>query len=144
MSALFERVYGIETTVDFQASDRTTLGGSLTLLGGEIDTGDDGDYAPLDGFRIPPLKLVAYVENETLPGWRNRLQALLSGSRDVFGDTTAFGRRPVESYFTLDYISSIQLGAGSLQLGIENRTYAEGIAKIANQGKTEDKYLART
>lgn len=115
-----ERVYGIETTVDFQASDRTTLGGSLTLLGGEIDTGDDGDYAPLDGFRIPPLKLVAYVENETLPGWRNRLQALFSGSRDVFPDTTAFGRRPVESYFTLDYISSIQLGAGTLQLGIEN------------------------
>lgn len=120
MSALFERVYGIETAVDYQPSDRTTLGGSLTLLCGEIDTGDDGDYAPLDGFRIPPLKIVAYVENETLPGWRNRLQALFSGSRDVFSDSTAFGRRPVESYFTLDYISSIQLGVGTVQLGIEN------------------------
>lgn len=132
-----ERVYGIETAVDFQPSDRTTLGGSLTLLGGEIDPGDDGDYAPLDGFRIPPLKIVAYVENETLPGWRNRLQALFSGNRDVFGDSTAFGRRPVESYFTLDYISSIQLGAGTLQLGIEN-LFEHQYFPIVSQSQSND------
>jgi len=114
-----ERVYGVEAALDAQAND-WQLGGSLTLVAGEIDRGDDEDYEPLDGFRIPPLKLAAYVENETLPGWRNRLQALFSGSRDVFGDTIAFGRRPVESYFTVDYISSIQLGSGTLQIGIEN------------------------
>lgn len=116
-----ERVYGIEAAIDAQPNDLWQLGGSLTLVAGEIDTGDNGDYKPLDGFRIPPLKLAAYVENETLPGWRNRLQALFSGNRDVFrDDSTAFGRRPVESYFTLDYISSIQIGSGTLQLGIEN------------------------
>lgn len=115
-----ERVYGIEATIDAQPNELWQLGGTLTLVAGEIDRGDDGDYEALDGFRIPPLKLTAYVENETLPGWRNRLQALLSGSRDVFSDSTAFGRRPVESYFTVDYISSIQLGAGTLQLGLEN------------------------
>ena len=115
-----ERVYGIEATIDAQPNELWQLGGTLTLVAGEIDRGDDGGYEALDGFRIPPLKLTAYVENETLPGWRNRLQALLSGSRDVFSDSTAFGRRPVESYFTVDYISSIQLGAGTLQLGLEN------------------------
>lgn len=115
-----ERVYGIEAAIDAQLSDRCQLGGTLALIGGEIDRGDDGDYEPLDGFRIPPLKISAYIENETLPGWRNRLQALLSGDRDVFGDTIAFGRRPVESYLVVDYISSIQLGSGTLQLGIEN------------------------
>ena len=67
------------------------------------------------------MKVVADVENETAPGWRNRLQALFSGDRDVFGDSVAFGRREVENYFTVDYISSIQLGeAGTLQIGIEN------------------------
>lgn len=115
-----ERIYGVEAALDFQPSDSWQLGGSLTLQGGEIDLGNDGDYTALDGFRIPPLKIVAYVENETLPGWRNRLQALLSGSRDVFGDSTAFGRRPVDSYLTVDYISSIQLGSGTLQIGFEN------------------------
>ncbi|PSO80471.1 MAG: TonB-dependent siderophore receptor [Cyanobacteria bacterium QS_4_48_99] len=115
-----ERVYGIEVAVDAQPSDNWQLGSSLTLLGGEIDQGDDGDYDPLDGFRIPPLKVTAYVENETSPGWRNRLQALFSGSRDVFDDSTAFGKRPVESYFIVDYISSIEIGSGTLQIGIEN------------------------
>lgn len=116
-----ERIYGVEAAVDIQPSDRTSLGGSVTLQGGEIDLADNGDYTALDGFRIPPLKVVAYVENETSPGWRNRLQALFSGDRDVFGDSVAFGRREVESYLTVDYISSIQLGeAGTLEIGIEN------------------------
>ncbi|URD53272.1 TonB-dependent receptor [Chroococcidiopsis sp. CCNUC1] len=116
-----ERIYGVEAAVDVQPSDRTSLGGSVTLQGGEIDLADDGEYTALDGFRIPPLKVVAYVENETSPGWRNRLQALFSGDRDVFGDSIAFGRREVESYLTVDYISSIQLGdAGTLQIGVEN------------------------
>lgn len=116
-----ERIYGVEAAIDTQPGDRWQLGSTLSLLGGEINTNEDGDYEPLDGFRIPPLKITVYVENETLPGWQNRLQALFSGSRDVFGDdSTLFGRRPVESYFTLDYISSIRMGSGTLQLGIEN------------------------
>ncbi|MEO1466032.1 MAG: hypothetical protein AAFR89_07345, partial [Cyanobacteria bacterium J06633_1] len=64
--------------------------------------------------------LTAYVENETLPGWSNRLQALFSGNRDLFADNTRFGRRPVDSYFVLDYISSIKMGSGTLQIGVEN------------------------
>ncbi|MBC1216861.1 TonB-dependent receptor [Trichormus variabilis ARAD] len=116
-----ERIYGLEAAIDAQPSSTWQVGGTFTLIGGEIDSNNDGDYESLDGFRIPPLKLTAYVENETLPGWRNRLQALYSGNREVFGNNnTAFGRRPVESYFTVDYISSIKLGAGTLQLGLEN------------------------
>jgi iron complex outermembrane receptor protein len=88
-----ERIYGVEAAVDVQPSDRWQLGGSVTLQGGEIDLADDGEYTALDG----------------------------SGDRDVFGDSVAFGRREVESYLTVDYISSIQLGnAGTLQIGVEN------------------------
>ncbi|MEA5506900.1 TonB-dependent siderophore receptor [Halotia wernerae UHCC 0503] len=116
-----EKIYGLEAAIDVQPSSTWQIGGTFTLIGGEIDTNNDGDYESLDGFRIPPLKITAYVENETLPGWRNRLQALFSGNREVFtSNTTAFGRRPVESYLTVDYISSVKLGAGTLQLGLEN------------------------
>ncbi|AFY58513.1 outer membrane receptor protein [Rivularia sp. PCC 7116] len=115
-----ERIYGVEAAIDVKPSPRFALGGTLTLTGGEIDINDDGNYGALDGFRIPPLKLTAYVENETLPGWSNRLQALFSGERDLFADNTRFGRRPVDSYFVLDYISSIKMGAGTLQIGVEN------------------------
>lgn len=137
-----ERIYGVEAAVDTQPSDRWQLGGSLTLLGGEIDQGDDGDYEPLDGFRIPPLKLTAYVENETLPGWRNRLQALLSGDRDVFGESAAFGRRPVDSYVTVDYISSIQLGSGTLQIGVENLFDNQYFPVVSQLQSTDTAYSA--
>ncbi|MDY6897388.1 MAG: TonB-dependent receptor, partial [Cyanobacteriota bacterium] len=94
-----ERIYGVEAAIDVKPSPSFAVGGTLTLTGGEIDINDDGNYSALDGFRIPPLKLTAYVENETLPGWSNRLQALFSGDRDLFEDNTRFGRRPVDSYF---------------------------------------------
>ena len=132
-----EQVYGIEATLDVQPSNDWQLGGSVSFVEGDIDTGDDGEYDPLDGFRIPPLILRAYVENETLPGWRNRLQALFSGSRDRFDDSTVFGRRAVESYFTLDYISSINIGSGTLQLGIEN-LFNDQYFPVVSQLQSED------
>ena len=84
-----ERIYGVEAAMSVKPSPSFALGGTLTLTGGEIDINDDGNYTALDGFRIPPLKLTAYVENETLPGWSNRLQALFSGNRDLFRNNTS-------------------------------------------------------
>jgi iron complex outermembrane receptor protein len=115
-----ERVYGLEGTVDAQLSDLWQLGGTLSLSAGEIDRTNTGTYTPLDGFRIAPLKLTAYVENQTTPGWRNRLQALYSGSRDVFANDAVFGQRAVNSYVTVDYISQLDLGPGTLEIGIAN------------------------
>jgi iron complex outermembrane receptor protein len=115
-----ERVYGVEATVDAQISESWLLGGTASWSEGEIDRTNSGTYTPLDGFRIAPLKLTAYVENQTTPGWRNRLQALYSGNRDVFANDTVFGQRPVNSYFTVDYISQVDVGPGTLELGIAN------------------------
>jgi iron complex outermembrane receptor protein len=109
-----ERIYGVEATVDWQPSDTWQLGGLISWSEGDIDPDDDGNFEPLNSFRISPLKITAYVENETLPGWRNRFQALFVGGRD---------RGPLvetDSYFVLDYISSIDMGPGSLQIGIQN------------------------
>jgi len=114
-----ERIYGLEATIDWQATERLRLGSTLSLIEGESDEDEDGDYLALTSSRIPPLKLTAYVENETLPGWTNRLQALFVGDRDrAFEADVDLG--PIDSYITVDYISSIRLGPGSLQIGIEN------------------------
>jgi iron complex outermembrane recepter protein len=115
-----ERIYGIEAAIDAQLSDTWLLGGTISWAEGETDLDDDDNFDPLNGFRIAPIKVTAYVENETSPGWRNRLQALFSGSRDRFEDETLFGQAAVDSYITLDYISSIQLGPGTLEIGINN------------------------
>lgn len=138
-----ERIYGLEAAIDTQPSSTWQFGGTFTLIGGEIDINNDGNYQPLDGFRIPPLKLTAYVENETLPGWRNRLQALFSGNREVFGNNiTAFGRRPVESYLTVDYISSLQLGTGILQIGLENLFNSQYFPVVSQLQANDTAYAA--
>ncbi|PSO48255.1 MAG: TonB-dependent receptor [Cyanobacteria bacterium SW_9_44_58] len=116
------RIFGLEATVDWQANSNWQLGGGLTWLGGESDSDDDGDFErPLNSSRIPPIKLTAYVENQTLPGWRNRLQLFALGDRDLAADRpNPSDPVPVDGYIILDYISSIKFGGGTLQLGIEN------------------------
>jgi iron complex outermembrane receptor protein len=115
-----QRNYGVEGTIDWQPVEDWQLGGTLTWFVGEADFPDDGEgFLGLRSPESSPIKLTAYIENQTTPGWRNRLQALFVGSRDRgFED----GVDPVEidSYFVLDFISSIELGPGELQIGIEN------------------------
>lgn len=137
-----ERIYGLEAAMDVKANDTLTLGGTFTLMAGEIDVANNGNYTALDGFRIPPIKITAYVENQTTPSWTNRLQALFSGSRNVFDNSTVFGRRPVASYFVLDYISSIKLGSGSLQIGIENLLDSQYFPVVSQLQSADSSYAA--
>jgi len=112
-----ERIYGVEATVDWQPGGNWQLGGTVTWQEGEFE--EDDEFLAITSERISPLKLTAYVEHETLPGWSNRLQLLLIGDR-----TRAFNAGteevPISGYVTLDYIGSIQLGPGTLSIGIEN------------------------
>lgn len=94
-------------------------GGTATWIEGENDANNDGQYLALNSITVPPLKLTAYVENQTLKGWRNRLQLLYSGDRDrAFEDGVEDGK--ISSFVTVDYISSIKIGQGELQIGIQN------------------------
>ena len=114
-----EEVYGVEAVLDYQINSQWQIGSSFSYVEGDNDPDDDGEFTPLTGFRIPPIKLTAYVENETLPGWRNRLQMLYSGARDrAFEEEVDF--QEVESYIVFDLISSLEIGEGTLSLGIQN------------------------
>ncbi len=113
-----ERIYGLEGTVDWQPGLTWSLGGTATYIQGEYDD-ENGRSLALDSSRIPPLKLTAYVQNETLQGWNNRLQLLYSGNCDrAFKDGS--DGSPISSYLTLDYISSVKIGSGQLQVKVEN------------------------
>jgi iron complex outermembrane receptor protein len=114
-----QRVYGVETAIDWQPGDRWSLGGTFAWLEGENDDDEDGDFTALDSLTIAPVKITAYVENETLPSWRNRLQLLYSGSRDR-GFNDGADDAPINSYITLDLLSSVSIGNGELALGIQN------------------------
>lgn len=136
-----ERVYGVEFTLDTQPSDNWGLGTSFTWTEGGADLNDDGDYeTPLNGFRISPIKITAYIENETLPGWQNRLQALYSGTRNPTGE--GFGLLEVDSYITLDLISSLNIGRGRLVLGVENLLNAEYFPVVSQLQGSDTSYSA--
>ena len=114
-----QRVYGVEATLDWQPSESWLLGTTLGWSEAENDPDDDGNYLPLNSGEISPLQLTAYVENETLPGWRNRIQLSYVGNRDRAFDE-GVENFPIESYTLVDLISSIAIGPGELQLGVEN------------------------
>ncbi|HEY9850889.1 MAG TPA: TonB-dependent receptor [Leptolyngbyaceae cyanobacterium] len=114
-----QRNYGVEATIDWQPAKKWQVGASLSYTFGENDEDGDGDFIALRSFEVQPWKLTGYVEHQTTPGWRNRLQVLYVGNRD---DAFEVGKDPVavNDYLLLDFISSIQLGRGTLFIGIEN------------------------
>ncbi|NEO26309.1 MAG: TonB-dependent receptor, partial [Kamptonema sp. SIO4C4] len=114
-----KRVYGLEATVDWQPADKWQLGGTLSWNEGGIDPNNDDDFEPLDSFEIQPLKMTAYLENQTTPGWNNRLQLLFVGGRDRAFEE-GVDNTEIESYAVLDYISSVDIGPGTLEIGIQN------------------------
>lgn len=114
-----QRNYGVEATVDWQPSDSWQLGSIFSWNEGESDPDDNGDFIAIRTADVQPLKITTYVENETLPGWRNRFQGLYVGGRDR-GFDAGVDAVETDSYFVLDYVSSIDLGFGSVQVGIHN------------------------
>jgi iron complex outermembrane recepter protein len=114
-----QRNYGIEASVDWQISRTWQVGGTLTWQESESNIDDDDEFEPLTGVFAPPWKATAYIENETSPGWTNRLQLLYSGSSNR-AFNAGVDRSPLEGYTLLDFTSTLQIGSGELSLGIEN------------------------
>jgi iron complex outermembrane receptor protein len=114
-----ERIYGVETTLDWQPSRNWQLGGSLSFQEGENDVDDDGEFLALGSGKITPLTVRAYLENQTTPDWRNRLQLIYVGNRDrAFEDDV--DPVAIDDYIVVDLISEVQLWGGTLNVGIGN------------------------
>ena len=139
-----QRNYGLEAAVDWQPSDVWRLGSYFSWSEGENDIDNDGQFLALGSLNVPPYKLGLYVENETTPGWTNRLQMLLVGDRDrAFNDGVDLFE--INSYVTLDWLSSLQLGQGQLTLGVENLLNTEYLPLTSQErigGFEERRYAA--
>lgn len=141
-----EKIYGVEATIDAQPVSRWNLGGTATWLEGRTDPSFSGNWTWLNSFRIPPVKLTAYVDHQTTGRWHNRLQGLYSGSRKHFGNRNVFGERDVLSYLVFDWISSVRAGRGDIQLSIENllnRQYFVRESQLLWSGRNDSLSAAR-
>ena len=101
-----ERIHGIEATLDYLTDDeKWGTGGTFTWMKGR-ERPDNGEWRDMTGYRIPPLKLTAYLQYRPNERWNNRIQANYFGGKDYRLDgVEGFGRRDVGSYFTVDLMS---------------------------------------
>lgn len=117
-----ERIYGIEGNADWLSADeRWGVGGTFSWLKGR-EKPDNGDWQDMTGYRIPPLKLTAYLQYAPDQDWSHRAQVTWFDSHDYRLDGVAsFGRRKVDGYATVDLISQYRLSADDqVSVGIQN------------------------
>ncbi len=76
----------------------------------------------MTGYRVPPLKVTAYVEVTPVDRLDIRVQGLLSGDRDYrLNVVQSFGRRDVEQYAVFDITGRYRpTDRDTITAGIEN------------------------
>ncbi|GLZ22800.1 TonB-dependent siderophore receptor [Burkholderia plantarii] len=118
-----ERIAGVEASVDYlSVSEKWGLGGSATYMQGRERPQGSPNYQDMTGYRIPPLKLTAYIEYRPTPHWNTRLQGTFYAARDYrLNGKIGFGRLDTSSYTTLDLMSTWQVTKqDKLTMGVEN------------------------
>ncbi|EYS93587.1 hypothetical protein CF68_26800 [Cupriavidus sp. SK-4] len=118
-----ERIAGVEASADYLSDSETWgAGGTFTWINGREQPQGSSSFQNMTGYRIPPLKLTAYVQYQPISTWSNRLQVTYYGGRDYrLNDQNSFGRREVSSYTTVDLISRYQVSKkDTITVGIEN------------------------
>lgn len=142
-----EKVSGVEATFDYlDDANVWGTGGSVTWMKGR-EKPQDGAEQDMTGFRIPPLKLTAYVSYSPTETWTNRLQATYFGSEDYrLNGKNSFGRYDVKTYTTADLISSFALNKkDTVTIGLENmfnRKYYPLYSQLLRSGNNTSHLVA--
>lgn len=138
-----QTIYGVEATLDVEPAEGWKIGGTYTFVEGDQTIAFNPEVrAPLNGFNIQPQKVTGYIEHLTVPQWqwRNRIQVLYSGSRTRSTEAFVSGLDPagdpfsMTEFFLVDLISSVKIGPGTLQFGVENllnRQYASPLTQTS-------------
>lgn len=116
-----ERIRGFEAAVDVRLWAGGSAGGSFTWSEGESLVEATGDWIALNGFRIQPAKTTLYLEHRAPAGWSTRIQLLSSANRDrAFEDGLTYGHLPIEAYTLVDWVGSLEVGPGRVDVGVQN------------------------
>lgn len=115
------KINGYEATADLSLTNEFELAVSYSYVDGEERGQNAQQFQKINGFSIPPNKFTAQLNYDSNKGWNSNLTMLYMGADDYRIDgNNAFGRRDTKSYAVVDWLNSLQLGQGKLQIGIEN------------------------
>lgn len=118
-----ERIRGVEGSLDVgEPDDRVRAGATATWITGRERPANAAASRTMTGYRVPPLKVTAYVEIAPIDRLDIRVQGLLSGDRDYrLNGVQSFGRRNVEQYAVFDISGRYRpTDRDTITAGIEN------------------------
>lgn len=140
-----DKVKGFELSAEYSDIDDWLIGASFAKSLGKIDSDGNGSYdTPMQNRRIPPASVTAHIEYTLAPGAYVRLQALYSGSRNEFPNTTIgnFHTGRVHPFTTFDLASRFQLTpSADLSVGVRNLLNRDYYTNYSEGYNTNDNYL---
>lgn len=135
-----EEIHGAEATLDVAMGSNWTVGGSYAYAEGEYEDDISGSDHPLNGTRITPEKLTAYVDTQVTPSLSTRLQVLHVRDRDEFDELETGGylyyESPIAAYTVYDFLLDYDLNQkrwGTLSLSVRNlfnRDYSPAASQV--------------
>lgn len=115
-----QRNFGLEFDSEFRPIDRLRFGTSVTWVDGNFDDpSDDLGFVALTTVETPPFQIRAFVEDETLPGWTNRIDVLTVGDR-TRGFEAGNDPLPIEGYTLVDLSTRYAFGSIEVGLAVQN------------------------
>ena len=116
-----QRVWGIEATGAWKASEQFALGGLFTWQRGEIFDQDLDRYIPFGADTVSPTRLTLYADWQPLETLSGRLQATYVAEANFFSAAEQqLGLVNTPSNFLVDLSAGWQVGPGEVSLGISN------------------------
>lgn len=139
-----EKVYGFELGYTIDLTKNLKLGGSYSYTEGKFDSDENKAY--INGDRIPPLKIVNYLQYKINNKWNAKLTSLYSGSRDRFeandSGTYSYGKGPVDSFKLFNLNANYHLTKNTkLGLGIENLFNEDYYPPISQWNARDSNYI---
>lgn len=140
-----DKVKGWEATFSYTGIEDWVFGGSYARSSGHADLDNNGSYeTPLQNRRIPPPSLALHAEREFGPGAFVRAQALWSGSRNAFPNTTPgrFHEGKINSWATVDVIAGFKPTKNTeLGVGVRNLFNKDYYTNYSEGFNTNDNYI---
>jgi iron complex outermembrane receptor protein len=112
------RIWGVEFSGDWRIDAQWKLAGTLTWHDGRRKAEGSDEWSRISSIDVAPIHGSVVLDHAPRKDWRNSLVVDWRGSRSRIGDGWPEGQ--VDAVTLLHVTSAIDVGPGTLQLGIHN------------------------